>query len=151
MTTKVCLTGAIKYCASQMGDAYLICAVLRKCGRGENWNDSADTKISDVISYLQTDDITDADLKKTFGTQWEQIVAFVRHAATLTVDVGRQLVAAWEAARESAWGAAEALAVRHLINENTAWNQAAYDLLTGPWRTVIGPIHPDDAPMGGAE
>ena len=49
--------------------------------------------------------------------------------------------------REAAWVAAitaEALAVRNLIDEATEWNQEAYDLLTGPWRRVIGPIHPDD-------
>jgi len=55
--------------------------------------------------------------------------------------------AAWAAARAAArvaaW-AANALAIHDLIDENTAWNQAAYDLLSGPWRRVIGPIHPDD-------
>ena len=51
--------------------------------------------------------------------------------------------AAWDAARDAA-RAAEALVARDLIDENTAWNQAAYDLLSGPWRRVIGPIHPDD-------
>lgn len=28
------------------------------------------------------------------------------------------------------------------------WDQAAYDRLTGPWRDVIGPIHPDDGDEG---
>ena len=36
-----------------------------------------------------------------------------------------------------------ALAVRDLISDD-GFTQAQYDLLTGPWRTVIGPIHPDD-------
>ena len=40
--------------------------------------------------------------------------------------------------------AALALAVRDLIDEATAWNQEAYDCLTGPWRRAIGPVHPDD-------
>lgn len=39
------------------------------------------------------------------------------------------------------------LAARHLIDENTPWNQAAYDYLTQPWRTTIGALHPDDAPI----
>jgi len=52
-------------------------------------------------------------------------------------------VAAWFAAGDAAW-AAEALVARDLIDENTAWNQAAYDLLTGPWRRVVGSIHPAD-------
>ena len=63
--------------------------------------------------------------------------------------------AAWAAALDAAWAAARVaalaaawvagvLVVRDLIDQTTAWNQAAYDALTGPWRTVIGPIHPDD-------
>ena len=55
--------------------------------------------------------------------------------------------AAWDAAWVAAWfaaTAAAALVVRDLIDDATPWNQAAYDRLTGPWRRVIGPIHPDD-------
>ncbi len=56
--------------------------------------------------------------------------------------------AAGDAARDAAWfaagAAAGALVVRDLIDEATPWNRAAYDLLTGPWRRVIGPVHPDD-------
>ena len=56
--------------------------------------------------------------------------------------------AAWVAARAAAWAAAvdaaRALAVRDLIGEH-GFTQAHYDTLTGPWRTVIGPVHPDDA------
>ena len=40
--------------------------------------------------------------------------------------------------------AAGVLAVRDLIGRH-GFTQEHYDLLTGPWRTVIGPIHPDDA------
>ena len=50
--------------------------------------------------------------------------------------------AAWAAARDAAWAvawaAARGLVVRDLIAT------AHYDTLTGPWRTAIGPIHPDD-------
>ncbi len=52
-------------------------------------------------------------------------------------------VAARFAARD-ATRVAVALVVRDLIDEDTEWNQAAYDLVTGPWRRVVGPIHPDD-------
>jgi hypothetical protein len=56
--------------------------------------------------------------------------------------------AAWDAARDAAWAAAwaaaGALAVRDLIGQH-GFTQAHYDLLTEPWRTVIGPIHPEDA------
>ena len=52
---------------------------------------------------------------------------------------------AWAAGR-AAGRAAVALVVRDLIDEDTPWNRAAYDVLTGPWRRVIGPVHPDDEP-----
>ena len=48
------------------------------------------------------------------------------------------------AARDAAWGAALTLVVRDLIGQH-GFTQEHYDALTGPWRTVIGPIHPDDA------
>lgn len=55
---------------------------------------------------------------------------------------------AWDAARDAAWGAAwdaaAALLCRDLIGQAPGWDQDMYDLLTGPWRDVIGPIHPDD-------
>ncbi len=55
--------------------------------------------------------------------------------------------AAWAAAQEAAWAAAweaaRALAVRDLIGSH-GFTQDHYDTLTGPWRKVISPIHPDD-------
>jgi len=57
--------------------------------------------------------------------------------------------AAWDAARaawDAAWDAARALVVRDLIGQH-GFTQAHYDTLTGPWRQVIGPAHPDDAPL----
>jgi hypothetical protein len=56
--------------------------------------------------------------------------------------------AAWDAAGDAAGAAARAaagLTVRDLIGDR--FTQEQYDLLTGPWRTVIGPIHPDDADL----
>ena len=47
---------------------------------------------------------------------------------------------AWYTVKDTAC----ALVARDLINENTDWNQEAYDLLTEPWVKVIGPAHPDD-------
>ena len=52
--------------------------------------------------------------------------------------------AAWDAARFAAWDAARALVVRDLIGQH-GFTQEHYDTLTGPWRKVIGPVHPDDA------
>jgi hypothetical protein len=49
----------------------------------------------------------------------------------------------WAAARNAAGDAARALAVRDLIGQH-GFTQAHYNLLTEPWATVIGPVHPDD-------
>ena len=39
--------------------------------------------------------------------------------------------------------AARALVIRHVIGQH-GFTQEHYDLLTGPWRKVVGPVHPDD-------
>ena len=57
---------------------------------------------------------------------------------------GAALDAAWDAALDAAW-AAGGLLVRDLVG--TALTQDQYDLLTGPWRRVIGPLHPDDVDL----
>ena len=54
--------------------------------------------------------------------------------------------AAWAAARDAAGVAAWALVVRDLIGTH-GFTQAHYDTLTGPWRKVVGPCHPDDGPL----
>ncbi|MFE6967139.1 hypothetical protein ACFVAJ_18645 [Agromyces sp. NPDC057679] len=41
--------------------------------------------------------------------------------------------------------AAEAVASRSHIGKAPGFGQADYDHLTGPWRSVFGPVHPDDA------
>jgi hypothetical protein len=51
--------------------------------------------------------------------------------------------AAGAAAGAAAWGVAGALMIRHVIGQH-GFTQEHYDLLTGPWRKVIGPVHPDD-------
>jgi hypothetical protein len=58
--------------------------------------------------------------------------------------------AVWGAARGAAGDAAMALVVRDLIG--SSWfSQAHYDVLTRPWRKVIGPVHPDDEPLEGSK
>lgn len=47
--------------------------------------------------------------------------------------------AAGAAARDAAW----ALTCRDLIGQH-GFTQEHYDLLTGPWRKTIGPVHPED-------
>ena len=51
------------------------------------------------------------------------------------------------AAGDAAGGAAVALVVRDLISPD-GFTQEHYDILTGPWRQIIGPIHPDDDESG---
>ena len=107
---------------------------------------------------------------EVFGPQGVQVVELLNRCASLTAGEGRQMVAArsaamdaardavrsavrdavrsavrsaaWDAARSAAWDAvrdaAFALVVRDLISEEH------YATLTGPWASVIGPVHPDD-------
>ena len=69
-------------------------------------------------------------------------------AALYATTPGTSRVAAWDAAldvaRDVALGAAWALLLRDRIGHRPGWDQGAYDLLTCPWRSVIGPVHPDD-------
>jgi hypothetical protein len=74
------------------------------------------------------------------GAAWDAARDAARDAAW---DAAR--VAAWDAAWDAARVAAWALTIRDLIGDT--FTQAQYDQLTMPWRTVIGPLHPDDAPI----
>ena len=49
--------------------------------------------------------------------------------------------AAWDAARDAAWDAARDAVLALLVRDLITTEQ--YDALTRPWRTAIGPIHPD--------
>ena len=64
--------------------------------------------------------------------------------AMLRNDEAAARAAARAAAWDAAWDAAGALVVRGLIKPGASWNKSAYDALTKPWRTVIGPIHLND-------
>ena len=66
-------------------------------------------------------------------------------AAALTAARAAARTAAWAAARDAALDAARALVVRDQVGDT--FTQAHYDTLTRPWATVIGPVHPDDAPV----
>jgi hypothetical protein len=67
---------------------------------------------------------------------WNAAGTTARNAAGAAV----AWLAAWPATRDAAW----ALAIHDLIGQH-GFTQEHYDLLTGPWRGVIGPVHPDDA------
>jgi len=168
-TQPTCLHGAIRFCAPVPGDAQLIEQVGARFGFGTFANDQA-ADFAAVESLIRAHaDISDDMLADTFGPQWQPIVVLVRRAAILTsaetkaLDAARAaaldaawaaaldaaLDAAWDAARaaarDAARVAARALVVRDQVGDT--FTQAHYDTLTRPWATVIGPVHPDDAPV----
>ena len=65
-------------------------------------------------------------------------------ASDATVDASSD---AWDAASDTTWAVlwdtVLALVVHDLIGGDK-FTQNHYDVLTTPWRTIIGPIHPDD-------
>lgn len=99
----------------------------------------------------------DAALYATWDATWSAARGAAWGAAW-PADRDAAWEAAWEAARgtalDAAWitarDAVRGLLLRDLIGQRPGWDQGAYDLLTGPWRQVIGPLHPGDAPMAGA-
>ena len=95
------------------------------------------------IKALHVAEARDAAWDAAFDAAWDAAWAAAR-AADRAADRAAARDAARDAAGREAARAARALVVRDLIDENTAWNQAAYDLLSGPWRRVVGSIHPDD-------
>ncbi len=113
---------------------------------------------------------------EAFGPQGEQVAALIERARCLTAAEIKRLHAAWDAAwyaawypavvagggrrdaaRDAAWyaawyaaqmgyaagDAARSLVARDLISTD------AYDTLTRPWRSALGPIHPDDDDWSG--
>jgi hypothetical protein len=102
---RACLTGAIRYCAPQTGDEYVIRAVLRSRGTAESWNDTETRTEADVAGLLRTAEITDAALAGTFGPQWREIVTLVRQVSSLTPGQADMLSSEWDAIRGAARGA----------------------------------------------
>ena len=89
------------------------------------------------------------ELRAAWDAAWDAALAAAWDAARATdrmtaFEAARD--AAWDAARAAAWVAARAAVIRDLIGSH-GFTQAHYDTLTGPWRQVIGPVHPDDGPL----
>lgn len=102
------------------------------------------------------------------GPQGVQVAALIERADRLTDVEARRLFDAWDAAMGAGWHPAKTAAFAvddaRTTAEDTVWAAAHvaagdaglalvvrdlisvehYDALTGPWRTIIGPIHPDD-------
>lgn len=90
--------------------------------------------------------IREVDPALRFGPMGEHVVRLIEAAEGLTKERASDLSAAWDAAGYAARDAAWALVVRDLIGRGR-FTQEHYDILTGPWRKVVGPIHPDDEDM----
>jgi hypothetical protein len=115
-----------------------------------------------VAAFIdQAEAVTTTDWDTARGISWDAAFYAAWDAArdaaaarAATRDAAQ--VAAWDAARGAAaapvaaWHAARvavALVVRDLIG-TSGFTQDHYDTLTRPWRTTIGPVHPDDANLG---
>ena len=105
------------------------------------------------------------------GPQGVQVAALIERAGRLTNADARRLYDAWcaamytegkaawydaragalDAARSSAWAAVRDTAIGAALDDaapaliaRDIISTVHYDVLTMPWRTAIGPIHPDD-------
>ena len=127
---RVCLSGAIVYCAPQNGDEHLIRAVLGHQGYDEDWNDDPQRTEDEVRDFLANFEITETDLETTFGPHWVEVVQLARQAATLTPHQVQQIArhATLDAARHAALGAALNAALGANRNwdaaEDAAWDAA---------------------------
>ena len=122
--------------------------------------------------------VREVDGHLALGPQGEYVAAVIDQAGRLDRQEAESLHAAWDAARAAArdaawdsardaarsaardaaraaagaaaWDAARALIVRDLIGQHD-FTQAAYRTLVGPWRTIVGSIHPDDEDLKGQD
>ncbi len=75
---RVCLTGAVRLCSPQPGDAWIIRQVLRKINHAEQWNDTTGRTGDEVAAYLAAFEVTDVLLAETFGPDWLKVVTAAR-------------------------------------------------------------------------
>ena len=167
-TTKAtCAHGAVlSVCGQHPGDQHLWRPIISARGLTESAND-AHTKRWSTNRLRKYGAPSVGEMVAAFGAQWEPIRDLVRRAAALTDAEASALYvagvrdaagyaaragdAAGDAARYAAGyaararDAAKALAVRDLIGDT--FTQTHYDLLTKPWASIIGPVHPDDKPV----
>jgi len=103
---------------------------------------SAEAKALDAARAAAWDAAWDA----ARDAAWDAACAAARDAARdAVVDHLRTRAATWAATWDAARAATRALVVRDQVGDT--FTQAHYDTLTRPWATVIGPVHPDDAPV----
>jgi len=114
-----------------------VAALIARCG----------TLTADEVSRLNAArgtarGVATRDATRGIARGTARVAAWDAALYAATPDAARD--AAWDAARCATRDAAWALLLRDLIGQHPGWDQDAYDLLTGPWRQTIGPIHPDD-------
>ena len=122
--------------------------------RGFSWTELPQaTQIKAMIELANSlsDEEAEAllEAQKTTGADELAKIFAAWDASTKTmIDSGRS--EAWTEIEEQFWVvsavdfALRALLLRDLIDENTEWNQEAYDMLTSWWVKAGGPVHPDD-------
>ena len=133
------------------------CRLLEVEPDGALWTPDSDS-LPNKRAALAFRTIRELDPTFALGPQGAELDALIKRAKEITPTEVSSLYAArnaawnaaWNAACGVAWGAAwdaaRALVVRDLIKPGSrGWNKSAYDRLTKPWRTVIGPLHADDS------
>jgi len=128
--------------AAEMNRLYVARATALDAARATAWVAAV---ALDVARATAWDAARDAAWVAAVALDVARATAWV---AAVALDVARATAwdAALDAARGAAGDAAGALLCRDLIGQAPGWDQDAYNLLTGPWRQVIGPVHPDDHP-----
>ena len=98
--------------------------------------------------------LREARATEALGPQGEHVAALIRSIPDITRTPTERVAlaqdATWYAARDAvraaawaaAWNAARDATLALLVRDLITTEQ--YDALTRPWRTAIGPIHPDD-------
>ena len=95
----------------------------------------------DKAGFKQLRVVREVEPWQAFGPNGREVQAVLDRIAVCTSDEVEELAAAWDAARAAARGAARDAAwgavVADLIGQY-GYTQKHHDLLTGPWRKVIG-------------
>ena len=138
---RLCLVGALRRCSPQPGDWILAREVYRRLGHAEHWNDAKGRTAEEVMAWLRSHPVTDADLEDTFGPQWEAIVRLVRQAATLKRNRARELNGTiwsddWHCALDAAWAVARDAAVGAGRDRDANWANTR-GVVTDAVRTAV--------------
>ena len=134
------LVALFQRCNSLTADEVRSLRAARYAARVAAWDAAWDT-----ARDTARDAAWDTARVAAWDTAWDTALRAAWYAAW---DTARDAAwyAAWDTARYTAGYAAWAVVVRDLIGQH-GFTQEMYDTLTGPWRKVIGPVHPDDVDL----